>query len=207
MRWSTRAHMHIDRVACAWLIRRVVDEGAEFVFVGDPAEVPRRHRLRHARGRAVASRWRLQLRDDPAPLRDHDPVLWRITEIVHEADLDDERFDAPEAPGVDVVVRALGWCATTRPCSPTHAHCSTGSTSTTAAPPCWAASPPDRSPERTCVDLEPARGIERVFTERPDDDTRLRRHAQLLIAAIPRSADTGPADDGRTSKSKIAVGR
>ena len=46
-----------------------------------------------------------------------------------------------------------------------------------------------------------------VFTERPDDDTRLRRDAQLLIAAIPRSADTGPADDGRTSKSKIAVGR
>jgi protein-tyrosine-phosphatase len=36
---------------------------------------------------------------------------------------------------------------------------------------------------------------------------RLRRHAQLVIAAIPRSADTGPADDGRTSKSKIAVGR
>ena len=46
-----------------------------------------------------------------------------------------------------------------------------------------------------------------MFTERPDDDTRLRRDAQLLIAAIPRSADTGPADDGRTSKSKIAVGR
>ncbi|MFQ6228133.1 chromate resistance protein ChrB domain-containing protein [Nocardia sp. NPDC002869] len=30
-----------------------------------------------------------------------DPVLWRIAEIVHEADIDDERFDAPEAPGLD----------------------------------------------------------------------------------------------------------
>ncbi|HZB20963.1 MAG TPA: chromate resistance protein ChrB domain-containing protein, partial [Blastococcus sp.] len=36
-----------------------------------------------------------------------DPVLWRIAEIVHEADLDDERFDAPEAPGLDVVLRGL----------------------------------------------------------------------------------------------------
>ena len=36
-----------------------------------------------------------------------DPVLWRIAEIVHEADLDDERYDAPEAPGLDVVLRGL----------------------------------------------------------------------------------------------------
>ncbi len=36
-----------------------------------------------------------------------DPALRRIAEIVHEADLDDERFDAPEAPGLDVVLRGL----------------------------------------------------------------------------------------------------
>lgn len=36
-----------------------------------------------------------------------DPVLWRLAEIVHEADLDDERFHAPEAPGLDVVLRGL----------------------------------------------------------------------------------------------------
>jgi hypothetical protein len=36
-----------------------------------------------------------------------DPVLWRIAEIIHEADLDDERYDAPEAPGLDVALRAL----------------------------------------------------------------------------------------------------
>ncbi|MFC7724662.1 chromate resistance protein ChrB domain-containing protein [Nocardioides sp. GCM10028917] len=43
-------------------------------------------------------------------LRRHDlddPVLWRIAAIVHEADLEDERYDAPEAPGLDVVLRAL----------------------------------------------------------------------------------------------------
>jgi hypothetical protein len=36
-----------------------------------------------------------------------DPVLWRLAEIVHEADLEDERFDAPEAPGLDAVLRGL----------------------------------------------------------------------------------------------------
>lgn len=109
MRWATRAHMHIDRVACAWLIRRAVDPDAEFVFVTDPADVPadatafdmRGVELSHHGGDCSFE----------TILRRHeitDPVLWRIAEIVHEADLDDERFDAPEAPGVDVVVRALG---------------------------------------------------------------------------------------------------
>jgi len=36
-----------------------------------------------------------------------DPVLWTIGRIVHEADLGDERYDAPEAVGLDVVLRGL----------------------------------------------------------------------------------------------------
>ncbi|MDZ4232745.1 MAG: chromate resistance protein, partial [Dietzia sp.] len=40
MKWSTRAGIHIDRAACAWLIRRHIDPEAEFVFVTDPSEVP-----------------------------------------------------------------------------------------------------------------------------------------------------------------------
>ena len=40
MRWATRRHCHVDRAACAWLIRRFVDPDAEFVFVDDPDEVP-----------------------------------------------------------------------------------------------------------------------------------------------------------------------
>ena len=36
-----------------------------------------------------------------------DPVLWDIARIVHEADLADERYDAPEAPGLDVLLRGL----------------------------------------------------------------------------------------------------
>lgn len=33
MQWITRSHVHVDRVACPWLIRRFVADRAEFLFV------------------------------------------------------------------------------------------------------------------------------------------------------------------------------
>jgi hypothetical protein len=33
MKWITRSHVHVDRVACPWLIRRFIDSEAEFLFV------------------------------------------------------------------------------------------------------------------------------------------------------------------------------
>lgn len=33
MKWITRSHVHVDRVACPWLIQRFVDSEAEFLFV------------------------------------------------------------------------------------------------------------------------------------------------------------------------------
>ncbi|KAB2349687.1 chromate resistance protein ChrB domain-containing protein [Actinomadura rudentiformis] len=108
MRWATRAGIHIDRAACAWLIRRHLDESAEFVFVTDPAEVPDGATPFDMRGAelghhgADCSFETILRRYDMA-----DPVLWRIAEIVHEADLDDERYDAPEAVGFDVALRGL----------------------------------------------------------------------------------------------------
>ena len=33
MKWVTRSHVHVDRVACPWLIQRFVDSEAEFIFV------------------------------------------------------------------------------------------------------------------------------------------------------------------------------
>ena len=36
-----------------------------------------------------------------------DPVLWKLGEAVHEADLEDDRFDAPDAAGLDAVMRGL----------------------------------------------------------------------------------------------------
>lgn len=108
MRWATRAGVHIDRAACAWLLRRFVDPDAEFVFVTDPAQVPadatpfdmRGVDLSHHNGdctfETILRRYEL-----------HDPVLWRLAEIVHEADLDDARYDAAEAPGLDAALRGL----------------------------------------------------------------------------------------------------
>ena len=33
MKWITRSHIHVDRVACPWLINRFIDSDAEFMFV------------------------------------------------------------------------------------------------------------------------------------------------------------------------------
>jgi hypothetical protein len=108
--------VHIDRAACAWLIRRFIDPDGEFLFVTDPAGVPPGATAFDIRGadlshhgsdcsfETVLRRYELT-----------DPVLWRIAQIVHEADLDDQKFDAPEAPGFDVALRGLSMvCADER---------------------------------------------------------------------------------------------
>ena len=108
MRWATRAGVHVDRSACAWLIRRFIDPDAEFVFVDDPDEVPTDATAFDIRGADLSHHG-----GDcsfETILRCHnldDPVLWKIAEIIHEADIGDERFDAPEAPGLDVLCRGL----------------------------------------------------------------------------------------------------
>jgi hypothetical protein len=106
--WATRRHVHIDRTACAWLIRRFVDPDAEFVFVDDPDQVPadatpfdmRGVELGHRDGRcsfeSILVRYRLD-----------DAALERIGQLVHEADIGDEHFDSPEAPGIDALLRGL----------------------------------------------------------------------------------------------------
>jgi hypothetical protein len=107
VRWATRRGVHIDRAACAWLIRRL-DPAAEFVFVDDPDEVPadatpfdmRGVTLGHHGGNCTFET--MLARFDLT-----DPVLHDLARIVHEADLADERFDAPEARGLDVLLRGL----------------------------------------------------------------------------------------------------
>jgi hypothetical protein len=112
MIWATRRHVHIDRTACAWLIRRFIDPDAQFVFVDDPDEVPpdatpfdmRGVELGHRNGgcsfETILARYELD-----------DPALERIGQLVHEADIGDERYDAPEAPGIDALLRGLALSA------------------------------------------------------------------------------------------------
>lgn len=113
MKWATRPGVHIDRAACAWLIRGHIDPDAVFVFVNDPAALPADATPFDMRGVDLGhhggdcSFETILRRYDLA-----DPVLWKLAEIVHEADLDDERYDAPEAPGLDVVLRGLSMVVT-----------------------------------------------------------------------------------------------
>jgi hypothetical protein len=90
------------------MIRRFIDPDAEFAFVTDPGAVPADTVPFDMRGVEFGHHGHECTFE--TLLRRHDlddPVLWRIAEIVHEADLDDERFDAPEAAGVDVALRGL----------------------------------------------------------------------------------------------------
>ena len=110
MLWVTRPHPHIDRTACAWLIRRFVDPEAIFAFAADPETARaaggnpfdmRGVELGHHEGRcsfeSILHTYRLT-----------DPALQEIAAMVHDADLDDEKFASPEAPGLDAIVRGLG---------------------------------------------------------------------------------------------------
>jgi hypothetical protein len=109
MRWVTRAGMHVDRTACAWLIRTYIDPDAEFSFVADLDDIPddatpfdiAGHPFSHHDGDCTFE----------VLLREHrltDPSLTQLGRIVHEADIEDERYDAPEAPGLDAIIRGMG---------------------------------------------------------------------------------------------------
>jgi hypothetical protein len=85
-----------------------VDPAAEFVFVDDAEEVGadatpfdmRGVELSHHEGDCTFETMLRRFDLD-------DPVLWDVARIVHEADLADDRFDAPEAAGLDVICRGL----------------------------------------------------------------------------------------------------
>ena len=108
MRWATRAGVHIDRAACAWLIRRFIDTDAQFVFVRDRSEVPPDATAFEIPGAQLAHHdgdctFEVLLRRFELT----DPALWTIARIVHEADIGDERYPAPEAPGLAAVILGL----------------------------------------------------------------------------------------------------
>ena len=98
----------MDRAACAWLVRRFVDPDAVFVFVDEVDDVPAAATGFDMRGVELSHRGN----DCSFETMLHhfgldDPVLWDVARIVHEADLADDRFDAPEALGLDVLCRGL----------------------------------------------------------------------------------------------------
>ena len=112
MRFVTRKNAAVDRIACPWLIRRFVDQDAEFLYVApeDVARVAREQdavpfdvegvELGHAEGRCSFESILVKYRLD-------DPGLTRLARIVHGADVEADLDQAPEAAGLKAI--AMGF--------------------------------------------------------------------------------------------------
>ena len=105
--WLTRPQPGIDRVGSAWLIRKFIDPKATFVFASNPADhlaaipydmmgVEFTHQDDDCTFETLLNRFGLNA-----------PSLRKIGEMVHEADLEDGKFQAPEAVGLSRVFN--GW--------------------------------------------------------------------------------------------------
>jgi len=107
MKWVTRAHVHVDRVACPWLISRFIDSDAEFIFVAptlvkkiaevenaipfDAEGVELGHKDGHCSFVTIIEKYSLK-----------DPVLHKIAEVINAADtgnLDKNSY----APGLEAI--------------------------------------------------------------------------------------------------------
>jgi hypothetical protein len=105
--WITRPNPEIDRCASAWLIRKFIDPKAAFQF---SAQKPRRgtavtfdmldadftHQGDSCTFETLCLRFAV-----------NDPIISQIAEMVHDADLEDEKFDRKEALGIDLMLKGL----------------------------------------------------------------------------------------------------
>ncbi len=108
MRWATRRGCHVDRTACVWLIRRFLDPDATFSFFRDPDKAPKDAELFDVAGARLSHHgedcsFETFLKEYDL----EDPVLSEIAEIVHDADLMDEKYGRPESEGLDAIVRGM----------------------------------------------------------------------------------------------------
>ena len=108
--WATRARPWVDRLACAWLIRRFIDPEARFVWLDDPAGATPAPRSAlgfdydGARFTHVGSRVSFEVLAAGFGL-DADPRLQRIARAVHFLDVGG--IPVPEAAGLEVVLSGL----------------------------------------------------------------------------------------------------
>ncbi len=115
MKWITRSNVKVDRVACLWLIRRFVDQAAEFLFVEEA-------QLLEAAAREQATPFdapwltavKLNHRGERcsfvAILEDHqlnDPALARLALIVRAADVKGQERAAPEGLGLRAIAEGF----------------------------------------------------------------------------------------------------
>ena len=106
-RWATRARPWVDRLACAWLIRRFIDPDARFVWLADPAKAPRDvlgFDFDGARFTHIGARVSFEVLLTSFGL-DRDPKLQRMAGAVHY--LDAGGIPVPEAAGLESVLGGL----------------------------------------------------------------------------------------------------
>jgi hypothetical protein len=108
MKWVTWEMVGVDRMACAWLIRRFIDPDAEFLFISvgqkvpdgaEPFDIPGArysHRRGHCSFHTMLKEYKFK-----------DPILDRIARIVDEADTVQEVTLEPAAAGLDLICRGL----------------------------------------------------------------------------------------------------
>ena len=108
MKWVSRSHVHVDRVACPWLITRFIDTEAEFLFVpkGEIERVVKETgaipfdapgvELGHHDGRCSFES--IMLRYDLK-----EPGLVRLAQIVHAADVAEDIDKEPVARGLEAI--------------------------------------------------------------------------------------------------------
>ncbi|HEY6361473.1 MAG TPA: chromate resistance protein ChrB domain-containing protein, partial [Vicinamibacterales bacterium] len=106
--WVTRPRPGVDRMASAWLIRRFIDPDARFAFVADRNAVPA--------GAIPFDMFGVEFshQGDGCTFETlctvfgiHDAAVARLAGIVHDLDLKDGRFGAPEAATVGSVIQGL----------------------------------------------------------------------------------------------------
>jgi len=112
MKWVTRAHVHVDRVACPWLISRFVDSEPEFLFVPNTQI----QRVVEETGAIPFDAQGVELghRDGKCSFEtiiEHygltDKALLRLARIVHSADVEDDLDLDPIARGLEAI--AVGY--------------------------------------------------------------------------------------------------
>jgi hypothetical protein len=112
--WVTRIGVHVDRIGCAWLVRRFIDKHASFKFVPPKGYAPEPSELRfdmyNAEFTHEGDRCSFEVLLGRIGL--DDPALSAIAQIVHDIDLKDEKFAREEAPGIKTLINGI--CADTR---------------------------------------------------------------------------------------------
>ena len=107
--WVTRKGLYVDRLACAWLIRRFMDPEAQFKFVSGRGYKPRERELRFDmfEGEFTHQGDLCSFEVLVKEFFSSDSALVEIGKIVHDLDFKDAKFKKPEAAGIGGLLDGL----------------------------------------------------------------------------------------------------